>query len=345
MGDRNGTGGRRIRGMPGFPPGTVAGQPSRDADPAARCAHPGPPRRSSHARRGAGAKEHRAGTERPDPDGRPADVLATRRPGRMECARGGTRALTPEGTGIYILRGCQLRHSRSAHSLLVGTSPMPSDLAMAPWSWGWEERRRLRSKRRNGDRNTPAGATPSYYPLTTIGVLNNTQGFGRGRPMEGWTQTLGTGPLLLIAAIAVAVLLILVIKFKVHAFLTLIIVSIATAFAAQIPPQALMDTLLSGFGETLASVALLIALGAMLGRLIEHSGGAQVLAEAMVRLFGEKRAPFGLGVASLLMGFPIFFDAGLVVMLPIIFAVARRLSNRVLLYGLPAAAAFSVMHV
>lgn len=163
--------------------------------------------------------------------------------------------------------------------------------------------------------------------------------------MEGWTQTLGTGPLLLIAAIAVAVLLILVIKFKVHAFLTLIIVSIATAFAAQIPPQALMDTLLSGFGETLASVALLIALGAMLGRLIEHSGGAQVLAEAMVRLFGEKRAPFGLGVASLLMGFPIFFDAGLVVMLPIIFAVARRLSNRVLLYGLPAAAAFSVMHV
>jgi len=163
--------------------------------------------------------------------------------------------------------------------------------------------------------------------------------------MEGWTQTMGAGPLLLIAAIAVAVLLILVIKFKVHAFLTLIIVSIATAFAAQIPPKALMDTLLSGFGETLASVALLIALGAMLGRLIEHSGGAQVLAEAMVRLFGEKRAPFGLGVASLLMGFPIFFDAGLVVMLPIIFAVARRLSNRVLLYGLPAAAAFSVMHV
>src|SRR5699024_11752811 len=101
---------------------------------------------------------------------------------------------------------------------------------MARWRRGWEERRRLRRKRRYGDRNTPAGATPSCYPLTTTGVLNNTQGFGRGRPMEGWTQTLGTGPLLLIAAIAVAVLLILVIKFKVHAFLTLIIVSIATAF-------------------------------------------------------------------------------------------------------------------
>ncbi|WP_348760269.1 GntP family permease [uncultured Salinisphaera sp.] len=163
--------------------------------------------------------------------------------------------------------------------------------------------------------------------------------------MDQWTQTLTTGPLLAIAAGAVALLLVLVIRFKVHAFLALTMVSLATAFATLIPPENIVPVMLDGFGSTLASVALLVGFGAMLGKLVEHSGGAQVLADRMVALFGEKRAPFALGLASLFMGFPIFFDAGLVVMLPIIFAVARRLDGPLLLYGLPAAAAFSVMHV
>ncbi|ACU86457.1 gluconate transporter [Brachybacterium faecium DSM 4810] len=163
--------------------------------------------------------------------------------------------------------------------------------------------------------------------------------------MDDWTQTLGAGPLLAIAAGAVALILILIMRFKVHAFLTLILVSLLTALATQIPVEVIVDSLVDGFGGTLGSVALLIALGAMLGKLVEYSGGAKVLAEKMVDMFGEKRAPFGLGLASLAFGFPIFFDAGLVVMLPVIFAVARRLGNNVLLYGIPAATAFSVMHV
>ena len=69
------------------------------------------------------------------------------------------------------------------------------------------------------------------------------------------------------------------------------------------------------------------------------------MAEDLVRVFGEKRAPLALGIASLIFGFPIFFDAGLVVMLPIVFTVARRLGGGLLRYGLPAAGAFSVMHV
>ncbi|GAA1963771.1 GntP family permease [Microbacterium aquimaris] len=164
--------------------------------------------------------------------------------------------------------------------------------------------------------------------------------------MEDWSQTLGTAPLLLIAAGAIALILLLIIVFKVHAFLTLIIVSLLTAFAAQIPVSAIASTLTGGLGGTLGSVALLVALGAMLGRLIEHSGGAKALADRFVDIFGEKRAPFALGIASLILGFPMFFDAGLVMMLPIVFAVARRVSkNNVLLFGIPTAAAFSVMHV
>ncbi|MBE1513513.1 GntP family permease [Nesterenkonia halotolerans] len=163
--------------------------------------------------------------------------------------------------------------------------------------------------------------------------------------LEGWEQTLGTGPLLGIAAASIAVLLLLIIRFKVHAFVALILVSLLTAAAAGIPTAQIVPVLTSGFGSTLASVALLVGLGAMLGRIVEVSGGAKVLADALVTRFGEKRAPLALGVASLLFGFPIFFDAGLVVMLPVVFAVGRRLGGSVLIYGLPVAGAFSVMHV
>ena len=103
--------------------------------------------------------------------------------------------------------------------------------------------------------------------------------------------------------------------------------------------------LIKSFGGTLGSVALLVGLGAMLGRLVETSGGAQSLADALVRMFGEKNAAFALGIASLIFGFPIFFDAGLVVMLPIVFATARRMKQPVLAYALASIGAFSVMHV
>jgi GntP family gluconate:H+ symporter len=82
----------------------------------------------------------------------------------------------------------------------------------------------------------------------------------------------------------------------------------------------------------------------MLGRLLEVTGGAQVLADTLVSRFGEHRAPFALGVAALIFGFPIFFDAGLVVFLPIILTVARRFGGSVLYYALPAAGAFAAMH-
>ncbi len=163
--------------------------------------------------------------------------------------------------------------------------------------------------------------------------------------IEGWTQTLGAGPLLLIAATAIAVLLFLIIRLRVHALLALIIVSLATAFATGIPADKVVTVLVSGFGTTLGAVALLVGLGAMLGRIVETSGGAKALADYLINLFGEKRAPLALGIASLIFGFPIFFDAGLVVMLPVVFAVAHRLGGGVLRYGLPAAGAFSVMHI
>ncbi|MEB3766551.1 GntP family permease [Acinetobacter sp. MD2] len=164
--------------------------------------------------------------------------------------------------------------------------------------------------------------------------------------MQEWTQTLGTFPLLGIAAGAIALILFMVIRLKVHAFLVLILVSLLTAITTGIPLEDISKVLVNSFSGTLGHVALLVGLGAMLGSLVESSGGARILADKMVSIFGEKRAPFALGVASLIMGFPIFFDAGLIVMLPIVFAVARRLGGQnLLLYGLSSASALSAMHI
>lgn len=154
----------------------------------------------------------------------------------------------------------------------------------------------------------------------------------------------GTTVLLLIAAAAVAVLLTLIIVVKLHAFISLVLVSLGTALAAGIPVADVPDALTSAFGSTLASVALLVAFGVMIGRLLEVTGGAQVLADTLVSRFGEQRAPLAIGVAALIFGFPIFFDAGLVVFLPIILTVARRFGGSVLAYALPAAGAFAAMH-
>ncbi len=163
-------------------------------------------------------------------------------------------------------------------------------------------------------------------------------------PMEPIEPVHSTGILLLIAAAAVAVLLLLIMRLKLHAFPALVLVSIATAIAAGIPLADVPAAIAFGFNSTLGSVALLVGFGVMLGRLLETTGGAQVLADTLIARFGERRAPIALGVAALLFGFPIFFDAGLVVFLPIILTVARRFGGSVLLYALPAAGGFAAMH-
>ena len=160
-------------------------------------------------------------------------------------------------------------------------------------------------------------------------------------------QTLAhsTSYLLSVACIAVVVLLVLIMKLRVHAFASLVVVSAFTALATGIPYDKIIPGMMSGFGGTLASVALLVGLGAMIGKILEQSGGAQVLADTLIKILGEKKAPLALGIASLLFAFPIFFDAGLVVMLPVILSVGKRLGGSLLMYAMPATGAFSVMHV
>lgn len=154
-----------------------------------------------------------------------------------------------------------------------------------------------------------------------------------------------TGYLLFVAVLAVMLLLVLIMKLRVHAFASLVVVSALTALATGISYSRIIPEMMAGFGGTLASVALLVGLGAMIGKILEQSGGAQVLADTLIKVLGERKAPLALGIASLLFAFPIFFDAGLVVMLPVILSVGKRLGGSLLMYALPATGAFSVMHV
>jgi gluconate:H+ symporter, GntP family len=150
--------------------------------------------------------------------------------------------------------------------------------------------------------------------------------------------------LVVIAVVAIAVLLLLIIKVRLHAFFSLIVVSVLTGLAAGISMGDVVSVVIAGFSNTVGTVALLVGFGAVLGRIVEMTGGAQTLADKMLERFGEKRAPLALAVASLFYAFPIFLDAGFIVMLPIIYTVARRLGGSFMLYVLPSIGAFLMMH-
>ena len=150
--------------------------------------------------------------------------------------------------------------------------------------------------------------------------------------------------LVAIALIAIAVLLFLIIKVRLHAFFSLVVVSVLTGLAAGISMGDVVSVVIDGFSTTVGAVALLVGFGAVLGRLVEMTGGAQVLADRMLDRFGEEKAPLALAVASLFYAFPIFLDAGFIVMLPIIYTVARRLGGSFMLYVLPSIGAFLMMH-
>lgn len=153
-----------------------------------------------------------------------------------------------------------------------------------------------------------------------------------------------TALLLIIAVVAIAVLLVLIVKVRLHAFFSLIVVSVLTGLAAGISMGDVVSVVIEGFSTTVGTVALLVGFGAVLGRLVEMTGGAQTLADRMLQRFGEKKAPLALAVASLFYAFPIFLDAGFIVMLPIIYTVARRLGGSFMLYVLPSIGAFLMMH-
>jgi gluconate transporter len=153
------------------------------------------------------------------------------------------------------------------------------------------------------------------------------------------------GPhLILITVAAIALLLLLILVAKLHAFLALMISSMALGLAAGMPPDRVLKSIQSGFGEALGFIAVVVGLGAMIGRFLEHSGGARVLADWLLRKFGTERAVWAILIAAFLVGLPLFFEVGFVILAPLVWNLARETKRSVLFYGLPMAAGLTMTH-
>ncbi|WP_371029943.1 GntP family transporter [Pseudoclavibacter sp. JSM 162008] len=163
--------------------------------------------------------------------------------------------------------------------------------------------------------------------------------------------------LLTIGVGGIAFLLLLIIKLKVHAFLALLIVSILVGLATGLPlvtiPETdlepaklgVIESIIAGMGGVLGSVAILVALGAMLGKIIEISGGASSLAGRFTKILGPKRVAGALTAAALVLAIPVFFDVGFIILVPIIYGFCKAAGVNPVKFGLPIGGIMLAVHV
>ena len=158
--------------------------------------------------------------------------------------------------------------------------------------------------------------------------------------------------LLLTALVSVLALVALIVsRIRMHPLLALLIVSVGVGFAAGMAPQAVLRSIADGAGKTLGAVGVVIALGAMLGKILADSGTTERLASAILRHTSERMVPWAMTLVAFVVGIPMFFEVGLVVMLPLIFSVARKLQaqerfrgSAYVYVGVPVISALAAMH-
>jgi gluconate:H+ symporter, GntP family len=150
--------------------------------------------------------------------------------------------------------------------------------------------------------------------------------------------------LLVSAAIVVIGLILLIVVAKLNPFITLILASLSLAIIAGMPPSRVIHSFEAGVGSALGHIAIVVALGTMLGKMMAESGGADQIAHTLIRFFGEKNIHWAMVVIGLVVGLPAFFEVGFVLLIPIVFTVARRTKTSLILVGLPMVAGLSVVH-
>lgn len=150
--------------------------------------------------------------------------------------------------------------------------------------------------------------------------------------------------LLGIAFISIVSLILLIAVWKLNPVITLFLASLVLAVAAGMPLGSIIHSFEAGVGGTLGHIAIVVALGTMLGKMMAESGGADQIAYTLIGLFGEKKVPWAMVLIGFLVGLPAFFEVGFVLLIPIAFTVARRTGTSLLLVGLPMVAGLSVVH-
>jgi len=150
--------------------------------------------------------------------------------------------------------------------------------------------------------------------------------------------------LLVYAVIAIALLILLITRYKVYPFLVLIIVSLLLGLAVGMPMDKIVTAFETGNGNTLGHIAIVVGLGTMLGKMMAESGGAERIANTLISWFGEKYIHWAMMCVAIIVGLPVFFEVGFVLLIPIAFNVAKRTKKSLLLIGLPMVAGLSVVH-
>ncbi len=150
--------------------------------------------------------------------------------------------------------------------------------------------------------------------------------------------------LIIAVLVGIVVLLFLILRMKLHAFVSLLIASIAVGLLAGMTPVSIMDTIKEGMASTLGFVATVIGLGAMFGAILEQSGGAKMIANFLVQKFGIKKAPHAMVLAGFIIAIPVFFEVAFILLVPIIYALQKSTKKSLLLYALPLLAGLAVTH-
>ncbi|WP_078431141.1 GntP family permease [Metabacillus halosaccharovorans] len=150
--------------------------------------------------------------------------------------------------------------------------------------------------------------------------------------------------LILVALAGIFLLLFLVIRTKLHAFVSLLLVSLIVGILAGMPLNDVVTSMQNGMGGTLGFVAVVVGLGAMFGQMLEVSGGAERLAQTLVKKFGEDKSQWALGITGFLVAIPVFFDVGFIILVPIVYGLAKKTGKSLLYYGIPLLAGLAVTH-
>src|SRR5215467_12041219 len=150
--------------------------------------------------------------------------------------------------------------------------------------------------------------------------------------------------LLLLTVAAIALLLFLILAVRLHAFLALLLAAMFLGLAAGMGPQKTLKSIQAGFGDALGFIAVVVGLGAMIGRFLEHSGGGRALADWLLTKFGRERAVWAVLTAAFLVGLPIFFEVGFIILVPLVWNLARESKRSLLYYGMALMAPLTITH-
>jgi len=154
----------------------------------------------------------------------------------------------------------------------------------------------------------------------------------------------GNSQLVVAALLGIGTVVVLIVWAKVHPFLSLMLGAGAMGAVAGVAPLDIVESFTVGFGDTVGSVGLLIALGAMVGKILADSGGSDTIVETIIGKVGPGGLPWAMALIAAILGLPLFFEVGVVLLVPVVILVAVKMDIPIMRVGIPALAGLSILH-